>query len=160
MAATSQTPTVLVLEDLQYADSGTLELLGELARSLHRVSLLVVVSLRPAEFAKLSNGSDPLPKAELYDLEPLSEDSMTAILEHDFALNLDDLTRQALLEAAEGNPMVLCEAASLLHAGLSAGEVFSAGLPRNERIRGLLQSRLAEVSVHDREVLQLSLIHI
>ncbi len=154
LAATSQTPTVLVLEDLQHADSGTLELLGELARSLHRVSLLVIASLRPAEFAKLSNGSDPLPKAELYDLEPLSEDSMTAILEHDFALHLDDLTRQALLEAAEGNPMVLCEAASLLHAGLSAGEVFSSGLPRNERIRGLLQSRLAEVSAPDREVLQ------
>ena len=153
LEAARQEPIVLVLEDLQHADSGTVELLSQLARSLSRVPLLVLATLRPIESSGDWIAPKVLPNEGLYELEALSSDAMAAILHHDFGLDLDDAAEQRLLEVAEGNPMVLCEAASLLQAGLPTAEVFASGLPRSERIRDLLLSRLASVSPRDQEAL-------
>jgi len=97
LAAT--TPVVLVLEDLQWADPSTVDLLGALLRRRHPGRLLVLAT---------REGSDPQ-LAELrlrgsaleIPLEPLTAEAARA------AFDLDAATAERLVERSGGNPLFM-----------------------------------------------------
>ncbi len=71
-------PVILALEDLHWADSGTISALSHVVRRLHqqRLPILILGSFRPAGLsAAPSGGGHPLPSV-LYDLPRLFPDSI------------------------------------------------------------------------------------
>lgn len=100
-------PTVLVIEDLHWADDATLDVLGHLARRLDRLRLLLVCSLRPEDSASpaLRRFVGELPSRSTVRIEP-EPLSVTAV---------DDLGRGSGWDAEElrqvtgGNPFFVTE---------------------------------------------------
>lgn len=104
-------PIVLALDDLQWADTGTLTVLSHLVRNLRDLPLAMVLAMRPwprrAELATLVSRSLDA-DATLLRLDPLSDD--------DVARLVDDLVGVApgpslehMLRAAAGNPFFVRE---------------------------------------------------
>jgi DNA-binding winged helix-turn-helix (wHTH) protein/predicted ATPase len=110
---TSARPLVLVLEDLQWSDPSTLDLLSSLARRRERARLLVVGTYRPAE---VSGGAHPLAgmKQELQVHDLCAELALRALDAEEVAEVLAARLPRELLaphlgrsihEATEGNPL-------------------------------------------------------
>jgi len=109
VAAATEEPTVVVLEDLHWADEATLDALRVLARKVERTPLLVVASYRDDELDR----ADPLrivlgelatrPAVERTQLEGLSEAGV-AELAAERELDTHELHRQT-----NGNPFFVTE---------------------------------------------------
>jgi len=111
-------PTVIVIEDLHWADEASLELFPHLARKLRDVPLLLVGTYRSDELhrrhplrpvlAELGRGRLALDIA----LRPLTEDEVADFLRE--AMRLDRAPtpefRRAIFETCEGNPLFMEEA--------------------------------------------------
>ncbi len=112
------TPLVLILEDLHWADSASLDLLEHLASALlqspsERVSLALVGGLRPVSDAhRLGRVLERLgrePGCETLDLEGFGEEGVHKLLE---SLGLERPASQfvrTLCDATAGNPLFLRE---------------------------------------------------
>jgi predicted ATPase len=137
-ARSGDAPTLLVVEDLQWADSGTLTVLREASRHLRELSVLLLVSLRPVPRspglgALIGTLQDE--RADELELGPLSgeevleltgsvvgvEPGPNLVLKVDAAGGnplfvielLAALQAEGLLEAAEGRPAEIGDAAGL-----------------------------------------------
>lgn len=107
-----QTPALLVLEDLHWADQASLELLVTVARQVQRLAVLLVVTYRDAELTPQQPLYFTLPRlvrearAERLELRPLDGAAIRALLAERYALSQADETRlaQYLERYAEGNP--------------------------------------------------------
>ncbi len=110
-AALTATPTLLVLEDVHWADEATLDLLRFLARRLANVPLLIVATYRDDE----ATGDHPLvalrgdlatvPAAGQLTLEPLAADAVAELV----AVAGADLDPVALHRSTGGNPFFVTE---------------------------------------------------
>ena len=110
---TAAQPLVLVLEDLQWSDPSTLDLLSSLARRRGPARLLVIGTYRPAE---ISGGSHPLASIK-QDLEvhgqcselalrPLAADEVGEYLAERFPREpLAPRLVRSIHQATEGNPL-------------------------------------------------------
>lgn len=145
-------PLLLLIEDLQWCDSDTLEWLGYLLRFDPRARLLVVGTLRTEEV----EAGHPL-TALLTDLRHagrLTEIALGSLSESETAALAAQVTGQPLgqVQAAdlyretEGVPLFVIES---LHAGLTA-----AGLP--SQVQAVLAARLAQLSPPTRELAQVA----
>ncbi|MDH4346214.1 MAG: AAA family ATPase, partial [Thermoleophilia bacterium] len=154
-------PTVLVFEDMQWADASLLdfvEYLLEWARS----SPLFVVALARPELAdrRPGWGAGSRNFTSLY-LEPLSSPAMSELLDG-FAPGLPGELRERILERAEGVPLYAVETVRmLLDRGLlvqegavyrPTGEIEELEVP--ETLHGLIASRLDGLPVDERRLLQ------
>lgn len=108
-------PTVLVLEDLHWADSSSLDALERLLRVTERAPLMLVVLMR-AETDKSAWRLRDLAAREYrrrfheIELEPLTLTDANALVNNLLAIaELPDQVRQVILERAEGNPLFLEE---------------------------------------------------
>jgi DNA-binding CsgD family transcriptional regulator/tetratricopeptide (TPR) repeat protein len=145
------TPYLLVVEDAHWADDATLDLLRHLARRVHRLRALVLVTFRTEEavgshalrvlFGDVANASG----VRRVDLNPLTPEGVRALL--DDALLDDDQAPAAdpaeLHRVTGGNPFFVTEV-------IAAG---SGVLPRS--VREAVLSRAARLSPPAREVLDL-----
>lgn len=141
-------PYLLVIEDAHWADDATLDLVRHLARRVHRLRALVLVTYRSEEtagshalrvlFGDVAGASG----VRRIDLNPLTPDGVQALLEaaprRDGALDVGELYR-----ATGGNPFFITEV-------IAAG---GATLPRS--VRDAVLSRLARLSEPGRRVLDL-----
>jgi DNA-binding CsgD family transcriptional regulator/Tfp pilus assembly protein PilF len=121
-------PVLLVLEDLHWADTSTLDLVVFLAHNVLDASLLLVVTLRSgclARFAEAVRRSGAL----MVELGPLSDDALRA---------LSPGMTDAIVARSEGNPFF-------------AEELLAAGGEIPERLRDLLLDRVAGL---DQELLR------
>jgi DNA-binding CsgD family transcriptional regulator/tetratricopeptide (TPR) repeat protein len=135
-------PTVLVIEDLHWADEATLDLLRLLARKVEAVPALVLASYRDDELDRahpltLVVGELATARAvSRLEVRPLSADAVTALAEpHD--IDAGDLYRQT-----RGNPFFVTE---VLAAG--TGEI-----PRT--VRDAVLARVARLSEPARRLLE------
>jgi DNA-binding CsgD family transcriptional regulator len=101
-------PTILVIEDLHWADEATLDLVKYLARRIHRTRALLILTYRDDELSKshplrLVLGELPARGVTRLRLFPLSEAAVAA-LAHTTASAAKDLYR-----ATGGNPFYLSE---------------------------------------------------
>jgi class 3 adenylate cyclase/tetratricopeptide (TPR) repeat protein len=110
-----QTPTVLVFEDIHWADDAMLAFLEHLADRAAGVSLLLVATARPELFERHATFAQGLHNANRINLAPLS-DAETAELVSGLldASEIPEEIRVPILERAEGNPLYVEEFLRLL----------------------------------------------
>ncbi|GAA2011838.1 AAA family ATPase [Nocardioides kribbensis] len=99
-------PVTLVLEDLQHADSGLLDLVEHLL-SACQCTLFVVALTRPellAEHPSLASGR----RASVVALEPIDDQTMAALVDA-LVLDLPERARAAVVARAEGVPLYAVE---------------------------------------------------
>ncbi|MBL9008144.1 MAG: AAA family ATPase [Myxococcales bacterium] len=153
-----KSPTLVLLEDAQWAASETLDLLHEMQALLPALPLLVVVSYRDDEGPALHQR---LPSAQLLPVLRLDEASVT-----DLAVAIlgpsgsQPALLQQLLRDSEGNTLFLIEVARALaeqHTGpgISHAKKGTPGSALTVGMLALLRRRLQRVPAHDFPLLQL-----
>ena len=150
-ASTTTSGLVVGLEDLQWADEGTVRLLAHLVRYAGTARLLLVATVRDGPGRPELEQLLADPAVRVLRLEPLSRTDVAAVLATgpDRASGLDDRTVDLLHRRSGGNPLYLTELARLPADG-SIGVDDDAPLP--ERLRRLVARRVAMLSPACREV--------
>jgi class 3 adenylate cyclase/tetratricopeptide (TPR) repeat protein len=140
--------TVLIFEDLHWADDALLTFLEHLAEWAEGVPLLVVCTARPELYERHPGFGVGARNAQRINLAPLSEDEtaslIAALLERAV---LPAGTQQALLERAGGNPLYAEEYVRLL---FDRGE--TAEVP--DSVQALIAARLDALSPERKSLLQ------
>ena len=150
----AQNPTVLVVDDLHWADEPMLAFLEHLADWSAEVPLLLLCTARPELHEKHPTWAAGVRNAQTINLAPLSDDETATLV----ALLLErtvlpGATQQALLDRAGGNPLYAEEFVRLLSdrnlPGDSLGEVL---LP--DSVQALIAARLDTLSAERKGMLQ------
>jgi DNA-binding SARP family transcriptional activator/class 3 adenylate cyclase len=107
-------PVLLLLDDLQWADTATLQLLGRIARDQERGQLLVVGTHRSNAFDSgdpLGRSLGPLGDSDItrLDLPGLSAEEVTAFLAAWTGADSPPALGRALRDRTDGNPFFLVE---------------------------------------------------
>jgi DNA-binding NarL/FixJ family response regulator len=162
-AVAARHPAALLLDDLQWADDATLELLPALARSVGQQPLLVLGSFRSDELPRghpVRRMRGELRRAghlEQLTVEPLDADATAALLEGTLGTAAPTL-RRAVFDRTDGIPFFVKELASALAASgrlesgpagleLSEGE----DVPLPESVRDAVLLRAAGLSSEARD---------
>jgi DNA-binding CsgD family transcriptional regulator/tetratricopeptide (TPR) repeat protein len=155
LAIARTTPAVLALDDLQWADNATLELLPALASSCLHEPLLILGAYRNDEMPRghpLRRLRNDLRRARLLHeivLDPLDEAATIALATHLLGLTPDPLLAATLIERSEGLPLFVEELAGALavsvrlqlsHASIELAS--GAQLPIPDTLRDALLLRL------------------
>ncbi len=154
-------PTVLVFEDMHWADSSLLDFVEYLLDWSRNYPLLVVTLARPELLERRPSwGAGQRSFTSLY-LEPLGEEEMKALLAG-LVPGLPEGLRDQILNRAEGVPLYAVETVRmLLDRGLlvqegssyrPAGEVESLEVP--ETLHALIAARLDDLSSDERKLLE------
>src|SRR5258708_5759963 len=114
---TSETPLLLIFEDLHWVDYSTVDLISELARRQRPTGLLIVGTYRPLD-AMLSEHPISVLKHDLLvhqlceeiPLEPLAEPDIAEYLDASAQTNLRDGLAKLLHRHSEGNPLFMVAA--------------------------------------------------
>jgi class 3 adenylate cyclase/tetratricopeptide (TPR) repeat protein len=153
--------TVLLFEDVHWADSALLDFIEYLVEWSHDVPLFVITLARPElQDRRPTWGSAQRNFTSIY-LDPLSTDSMEVLLTGPVP-GLSDELRQRILERAEGVPFYAVETVRmLLDRGILvregdtyrlAGEVETLEVP--ETLQALIAARLDGLTTDERRVVQ------
>ena len=140
-AARSQ-PTVLVFEDIHWADPNLLDLVLALAGLLGRVPLLILTLARPELVDVRPDWGASVPEFLTLTLGPLDDEHARELA----IRRLGDADRaEAVLEIAEGNPLFIEQLAA------SIGETAPGRLPTS--IREIVAARLDSLPAAERALL-------
>jgi len=141
--------TVLVFEDLHWADDGMLEFLVGLIEWIEGVPLLVVCTARPELLDRRPEWGGRAQNATLVSLTPLGEGETVELIHALLDRPLVDAeTQQVLVERAAGNPLYAEEFVRMLEAGGTVG----AQLP--ETVQGIVAARIDLLPPEEKELLQ------
>ncbi|MDA8061860.1 MAG: AAA family ATPase, partial [Actinomycetota bacterium] len=138
-----RTPTLIVLDDLHWADPDTLDLVAFLVRRLQNAPVLVVGAFRPwpptaaRTVAELVRAQ----AAELVELAPISLPGTLQLLEAMLGPAFDERRGEELWRACSGNPLLLEVAA----ATLGEGRVIPEGSSPRTMAERMLISRFAGI---------------
>lgn len=153
-------PLIILLDDLQWADNASLDLLRFIARQIASLPILLLVTYRTDEVTRRHPLYRHLPLlirealAVRIDLPPLSDDDVSALIVHAYQIPEDDARRLAgyLQVRAEGNPFFLgellrsLEGTALFHTpegGWVLGPLEQIGVPM--LLRQVIDARLAHL---------------
>ena len=137
-------PTVLVVEDLHWADSGLRDFLRYLADSAAAVPLLVLCTARP-ELLEQEEGWGDIVK-----LAPLTGDATAQLLEALLTERLEDDVKAAILERVAGNPLYVEEFVQLMADRGPGGEM----LAFPDSLQALIAARLDALDPEHKGLLQ------
>jgi DNA-binding CsgD family transcriptional regulator len=146
-------PVLLVLEDLHWADTSTLDLVVFLAHGLHERRVLLLLTYRADEpssaerVRRLAEGVRRSGSGLVVELSPLEHEDVVALLAAHADAPLSPALTQAIVARSEGNPFFAEEL--LAAAGEDGG-----GLPRG--LRDLLLQRVARLDRRTQGVLRLA----
>ncbi len=142
----AQGPTLVAVEDIHWADAGTLRQLEPLLALAAEAALLVVLSTRYAGDPTVSDWRTSLHGLPLssMDLQPLPDDDALRLAAG--AASISDALLRSCVARAEGNPLFLEQ---LL---LSAGDESANHLPGS--IQALVQARMDRLEPLDKHALQ------
>jgi DNA-binding CsgD family transcriptional regulator len=152
-------PTILVIDDLQWADQASITLWGRLARSVRQVPLLLVGMMRPVPQRKdllaLRRAVDDGARLQLSALSEAAVAELVATL----AGGRPDGRLLRLADGAAGNPLYVTElvaalarSSSVTVTGAGAAELTSGSAPKS--LSAAIADRLGFVSGPVREVLR------
>ncbi len=146
-----QRPTVLVFEDLHWADDGLLDFVDELADWVTDVPLLVIASARPELLARRPSWGGGKPNALTLSLAPLSEAETTTLVHGLLERTVLPAELQAsVLDRAGGNPLYAEEFARLIaERGAADAEV---SVP--DTVQALIAARLDLLEPRAKRLLQ------
>ena len=152
---TERAPVLLVLEDLHWADSSTLDLVVFLAHNLGDRQILVLATYRadePSSAGRMHRFADGVRRsgaAVLLELGPLARDELGALLAAHAAAPLSAALTDTIVARSEGNPFF---AEELLTAAADDGR--NGELPRG--LRDLLLQRVARLDAPTQGLLRLA----
>ncbi len=156
-----QRPTVLVFEDLHWADEGLLDFVDGLVDRATGVPLLVLCSARPELLVRRPGWGGGKANAVTLSLSALSdEDTARLIAEHLAQAVLPAEMQQALLRRADGNPLFAEEYIRMLRdRGLLRRDGGSWRLDETdvdvpETVQGIIAARLDALEQDEKAVLQ------
>ncbi len=158
-------PVVVLLEDLHWADEGSLRWLDAAAPELADATVLVVATARPTLLERRERWGEGLAHHERLDLAPLSRRESRELVGQLLA-RVEDLPRtltDLVVDHAEGNPFYLEELVTwLVDAGVvvrgdpawtvAHDRVGTVAVPPT--LKGVLQSRLDALTPAERDQLQ------
>ena len=143
--------TVLVFEDLQWADDALLDFVDALADRVTGVALLVVCSARPELLERRPGWGGGKRNAATVSLAPLSEEDTARLLAALLGTPVLPAEQQAaLLQRAGGNPLFAEEYARMLADGSDP----AAAAP--ETLQGVVAARIDALAEEEKELLQLA----
>jgi len=143
-AVAREGPTMLVFEDLHWADSSLLDLIELLAARLRDLPILILALARPDLLDARPGWGGGLSQYSALPLEPLSADESRVLARHLLANGASD----AVAENAEGNPLFIEQLAATMLETSTGGRM---SLPNS--IRGLLAARLDALPQDERSLL-------
>jgi class 3 adenylate cyclase len=147
-ALAREQPTLVVLEDLHWADDGLLELVEGLSARLGDVPLLLLALGRP-EFLDARPGWARLPINLTVQLQALTEAHTQDLARRLLSGARDrEAVAERVEEAAGGNPLFIEELAAWLSEGDTAK---AAGVPAN--IKTIIAARLDQLPAAERQVI-------
>jgi class 3 adenylate cyclase/tetratricopeptide (TPR) repeat protein len=156
-----QGPTVLLFEDIHWADSALLDFIEYLIEWSRDVPLFVVTLARPELADRRPTWGSGTRNFTSIFLEPLSTESMEVLLTGPVPGLSDDL-RERILERAEGVPFYAVETVRMLldrgvlvregHTYRLAGEIETLEIP--ETLQALIAARLDGLTAEERRVAQ------
>ncbi len=116
IADQNRSPVVLLLDDLHFADDGSLEFLSYLGQVNRDVPMLVVGLTRPSLFEQASANSQPRAAVQRIDLRPLDK-GVSRLLVNELLKKLDEIPstlRELIAGGGEGNPFYMEELVKML----------------------------------------------
>ncbi|HJQ42600.1 MAG TPA: AAA family ATPase [Jatrophihabitantaceae bacterium] len=142
-------PTVLVVEDLHWADEGLLDFIDDFADACAGLPMLLVVTARPELLSRRPQWGGGKPNASTLSLPPLSDVQTAQIVQAMLAKSAlpADLQTQ-LLERAGGNPLYAEEFARML------AEQGNRDLAIPESVQGIIAARLDGLEPDRKRLLQ------
>jgi class 3 adenylate cyclase len=147
-ALAQERPTVLVFEDLHWADAATLDLLEVLASRIRDVPLMLLALARPDLLLERPGWGGGLPAYSAVSLEALSQEDSEELAVRLLGGAAADSSAPRVAETAEGNPLFIEElAASVVERPASVRH----DLPTT--IRELVSARLDALPATERPVL-------
>jgi len=141
-------PTLLVFEDVHWADSGTLDLLELLASRVRDVPLMLLALARPDLLASRPAWGGGLSAYTALSLEPLDRGCAAELAGVLLERGGRDAHALHVVEIAEGNPLFIEE---LVAAAIERSESTAGSLPTT--IRELISARLDALPSDHRDVL-------
>jgi predicted ATPase/class 3 adenylate cyclase len=156
-------PLVLIIDDLQEAQTASLEAIGGLVRSLSDAPILIVCMARSEFFEDRGNWGGSITDAVSLELKPLKR-AETSYLVHQL-LQRGELNREIeayILRAAGGNPFYLEEFVAKLIAeqtlklveGRWVGEESKLSDVRSLRIEAVLGSRISRLQEQEQATIE------
>ncbi len=137
-------PTMLVFEDVHWADSSLLDLIELLAGRLRELPILLLALARPDLLDARPSWGGGLPAYTAMPLEPLSDEESLELARHLLA----EGASEAVAAGAEGNPLFIEQLAATM---LETSSGPKTALPNS--IRGLLAARLDALPQAERALL-------
>ncbi|MDQ6604275.1 MAG: AAA family ATPase, partial [Chloroflexota bacterium] len=166
VAAAAEQPLVLLLDDMQWADPASLDLLRFLARSLAALPLLLVVNYRPDDLDDHHPFSQLIPllvresRAERLDLAPLSAVALHTLIRERYRLGVADEDRLVtyLIRRTEGNALfahemlrALAERGMVTTGGETLGDLEGVAVP--SLLRQIVAGRVARLGTEAERLL-------
>jgi class 3 adenylate cyclase/tetratricopeptide (TPR) repeat protein len=146
-------PSVLVFEDLHWADEGLLDFIDHLIDWATGVPLLVLCTARPDLLSRRSGWGGGKTNAVTVSLSPLSEESTARLIGQLLERSLLPAEVQTVLLARSGgNPLYAEEFARMAAEREVRGDLDT--LPVPDTIQGLIAARLDSLSAEEKALLQ------
>jgi class 3 adenylate cyclase len=139
-------PTMLLFEDIHWADASQLDLLETLASRVRDVPVLFVALARPELLTDRPTWGGGLPAYTALPLDPLSEASSEELAQQLLAAKAVANGASRIAEMAEGNPLFIEELAASIAERSTADE-----LPTS--VRAIIAARLDSLPQGERSVL-------
>ena len=133
-------PVLVLVDDTQWMDRASVEVLGFVARRLDSDAVLLLAAGRDGYDDPLREAG--LPQLTVAELEPASSRALLTA----GAAGLTAAECATVLDAAAGNPLALIELPKALRTSRSAAELFDE-LPMTERLERAFALRTAELSL-------------
>lgn len=160
-SAGSARPFAMIVDDAQWADSATLELLQFLIATLHGARVLIVVAYRTGELAETHPLLALIARAMRsrhvahIELEPLSPAHIHELIDATLpkGLFLPPEAVREVRERSEGNPLFAEEFLKTMADGMRVGATHTT-LPAS--LRGLLLDRLGRIAADDLRLLEIA----
>jgi len=164
-ALSAERPTVLLLDDVHWADPASLDLVDRLVTALPHLRLLVICLARPALYERRPNWGEGREVYETLELRPLSRRSTRQLIAEllQKMAAVPPRLEEILLVGSEGNPYYAEELVKmLLETGVieTAGEEWRASAEQLEQLQvpptlaGVLQARFDCLAAEEKAVLQ------
>ena len=145
-------PTVVVVEDLHWADDSLLDFLSYLGEWAEGVPLLLLCTARPELSERHPDWGAGLRNAHTINLSPLSESETSELVQGLLEQTVSDQVRLAILEQAGGNPLYAEEFVRLVaDRGLPDTDD---GLAFPDSVQALIAARLDTLSPERKSLLQ------
>lgn len=147
-------PLLLAFEDVHWIDRASADVLVHVARDVHALRALLLVTFRAAEAGERAESRDLIAQlsrsAAKLQIKPLSTSDAMLLIQDVVPSNLPIGVRRTICELGQGNPLLLIELAR--HAADNPDSL-SGTLPLS--LQSLVNDRLSKFDENDRDLLRI-----